>query len=71
MEIPWRSPPQGEDVLPLHLAAAKGHLSLLPLLASSEALDHGDAEGATALWRAAQRGQLEAAARWRHGWNHG
>jgi hypothetical protein len=46
----------------LHLAAGKGHLPLLPLLFSSTALEKGDAEGATALWRAAQKGQLDAAA---------
>ena len=50
-------------MLPLHLAAGKGHLPLLPLLFSS-ALEKGDADGATALWRAAQKGQLEAAAWW-------
>lgn len=50
----------GDDVLPLHLAAGKGHLPLLPLLFSSTALEKGDAKGATALWRAAQKGQLDA-----------
>ncbi len=49
---------------PLHLVASRGHFLLLPHLAKSRdsflvALHLRDAEGATALWRAAQKGQLE------------
>ena len=64
--VVWGEPQfPGDDVLPLHLAAGKGHLPLLPLLlASTKALEKGDADGATALWRAAQKGQLDAAAWW-------
>ena len=54
----------GDGVSPLHLVASRGHFLLLPHLAKSRdsflvALHLRDAEGATALWRAAQKGQLE------------